>query len=188
MLKNIAKVFICIGVPLFLIPMLIPFVYSLFVWIVGIIFIVAALILFFVESSVEKHNTKVKRRNEIKSKFQQAYSEISMGADFNSVNNKLAKCKETIPAHLASEVVLENGIHRKVFVWHLDWEYVVSKSSGVGVMPIHTSTLNTSGNGMSFSNGTATSFSSGQTTRKAFIQMVFENDKLVAKEQQGLYE
>ena len=73
-------------------------------------------------------------------------------------------------------------------MWYLDWDYVISKSSGVGMMPIHTSTFNTGGNGMSFTNGTATSFSSGKTTQKAFIQMVFENDKLIAKEQQGLYQ
>ena len=84
--------------------------------------------------------------------------------------------------------MLENGINRKMYVWYLDWSYVVSKSSGVGVMPMHSSTINPGGNGVSFSNGTAMGFTNSQTTQKAFIQMVFENDKLVSKEQQGLYQ
>ena len=123
-----------------------------------------------------------------KARLQKVFSEQVMGTPFSEVANRFGDCEAISSPNLVSEIILENGVNRKVYIWNLDWEYVVSKSSGVGVMPIHTTTFNTGGNGMSFSNGTATSFSSGQTTRKAFIQMVFEDNKLVAKEQQGLYE
>jgi len=128
------------------------------------------------------------RNAERKSKLQQTFSSLSIGTTFLVVADRFRDCEAISSPILVSEVLLENGVNRKIYLWHLDWEYVVSKSSGVGVMPIQTSTFNAGGNGISFGNGTATSFSSGQTTRKAFIQMVFENDKLVAKEQQGLYE
>lgn len=137
----------------------------------------------------EKGEVSAKERNIArKQKLQETFSTLSIGTSLGSAIDRFEDCEAISSAVLISERVLENGSNIKVYIWYLDWEYVVSKSSGVGVMPIHTSTFNTGGNGMSFSNGTATSFSSGKTTQKAFIQMVFEDDKLIAKEQQGLYQ
>jgi len=135
-----------------------------------------------------RNQRKVKENTEKKVNIQKVFSSLSTGSSLLLVKDRLGACKSVSSANLVSEVILENGVNRKTYVWYLDWDYVISKSSGVGMMPIHTSTFNTGGNGMSFTNGTATSFSSGKTTQKAFIQMVFENDKLIAKEQQGLYQ
>ena len=137
----------------------------------------------------DSHNKEVKERNaNRKAKLQEIFSEISIGMDYSVISDRFKECEAISTPNLVSEVVLENGLNRKVYVWHLDWEYVVSRSSSVGVMPSQSSTINPGGNGISFSNGTAMGFTNGQTTQKAFIQMVFENDKLVAKEQQGLYQ
>lgn len=153
-----------------------------------LIVLIGLVCLFTVVPAIALSGEGKKRNAERKSKLQQTFSSLSIDTTFSVVKDRFMDCEAISTPILVSEVMLENGVNRKVYMWHLDWEYVVSKSSGVGVMPIHTSSFNTGGNGISFGNGTATSFSSGQTTRKAFIQMVFENDKLIAKEQQGLYE
>lgn len=153
-----------------------------------LIVLIGLVCLFTVVPAIALSGEGKKRNAERKSKLQQTFSSLSTGTTFGVVADRFKNCEAISAPILVSEVILENGVNRKVYMWHLDWEYVVSKASGIGVMPIHTSTFNTGGNGISFNNGTATSFSAGQTTRKAFIQMVFEDNKLVAKEQQGLYE
>ena len=98
--------------------------------------------IFYLPTKVERENEKNKEQ-ENQEKVQNIFLDLSIGMDFSLVTETL---KPYSPhPQLVSEVVLENDINRKIFVWHLDWE-------------------------------------------KAFIKMVFENDKLIAKEQQGLYQ
>lgn len=133
--------------------------------------------------------TTAKERNAArKLKLQETFSSLPIGTTFLVAANRFRQCEAISSPNLVSEVTLENGVNRKVYIWYLDWEYVVSKSSGVGVMPMVGSYMNPSGAGLTFANGTAASFTNSQTTQNAFIQMVFDNDKLVAKEQQGLFQ
>ena len=121
-------------------------------------------------------------------RLQTVFSELSLGTDCAVVEDKFGECEAISASKLVSEVLLENGVNRKVLIWYLDWSYVVSKSSSIGVMPVSGSNISPRGADVSFSYGTATAVTSNQTTQNAFIQMVFDNDKLVAKEQHGLYE
>ena len=149
-----------------------------YIWLVIGLFIGCALLIKGIQhyKSNRPHRTTAKERNAMrKAKLQGVFSELSIGTPFSTVANKLGECEAVSTANLVSEVILENGVNRKVYMWYLDWDYVVSKSSGGVVL-------------YNYANGNSMGAMGGKTTRKAFIQMVFEDNKLVAKEQQGLYE
>lgn len=110
-----------------------------------------------------RNQRKTKEKTEKKLNIQKVFSSLSVGSSLLLVKDRLGACKSISSANLVSEVILENGVNRKVYVWYLDWVDDTYSNNGIAVagMP------------------------KGQ---KAFIKMVFDNDKLVAKEQQGLYQ
>lgn len=134
------------------------------------------------------HDRGVRERNANRlSKIQSIFSKISIGQDYSLIYNEFNSCEAVSTAKLISETMLENGVIRKVYIWYLDWDYTDGTTTSISTMPFQSSTINTGGNGMSFHNGVASNYTTGITSKKAHIQMVFENDKLVAKEQKGLF-
>ena len=136
----------------------------------------------------ESRNAGVRERNVKRlSKLQESFSEIYIGQGYSSIYSKFNSCEGISPPKLLSETKLENGVIRKVYAWYLDWDYTDGTTTSISTMPFQSSTINTGGNGMSVHNGIASNSTTGITSKKAHIQMVFENDKLVAKEQKGLF-
>lgn len=134
------------------------------------------------------HDKGVRERNANRlSKIQSKFSKISIGQEYSVIHNEFNSCEAISKPNLISEEKLKNGVIRKVYIWYLDWDYVDATTTSINTMPFHSSNINTGGNGMSFNNGVANNFSTGITSKKAHIQMVFENGKLVAKEQRGLF-
>ena len=156
-----------------------------------LIMFVIVLVLLFVY--ILSYNAGVRERNALKlkkiEKIQQTFSQQVIGTPLSSVIVRFKSCESISDAILQSEVVLPDGKKKKVYIWYLDWHYTLSEFNGQGYSPYHSSTITLNGGNMAVSNGSGYSMNivSGATTQKAYIRMIFENDILVAKEQQGLF-
>jgi len=73
-----------------------------------------------------------------KEKLRTIFSTLVIGLEYAEVIKCFGDCGRISAPNLVSEILLPNGANRKVYIWYLDWDYVISKSSGVGMMPIHT--------------------------------------------------
>lgn len=134
----------------------------------------------------ERYKEVQERNKKRKKKIQDAFSYISTGDDFFRIKAKFEDLEGVIGYNLESEEKVNNEVIRKIYVWNLDWNYVVSEHSGIGVVPVNMTSY--SNKGTTFTNGYSTSIINYRNTNKAFLRMVFENNKLVFKEQKGLYE
>ena len=86
-----------------------------------------------------------------------------MGTPYSVVADKLKNCEAISSPKLVSETILGNGINRKVYTWQLGWDSVSAYSKR-------------------YDNKYKYNY-----YEKGYIKMVFEDYKLVAKEENGLY-
>ena len=128
-------------------------------------------------------------------------NEAEFKMDLDSAASQIKKEAETklIP-NLISEETLPSGAVRAVYRWDLDIDYITSKTDASGVSTM----LGTaSTHGQSFTNNSpySSTFSASSilnavshqnahstTTEKSYIQMTFEDGKMVKREQKGLFE
>ncbi|WP_143382739.1 hypothetical protein [Flavonifractor sp. An52] len=161
---------------------------SFFFTTVVIICVIAGIIVWNYEA--DKENEGIRKRNaERLEKLRQTFSQQSVGTPLSSVIVRFKSCEAISDAILESEVVLPDGKNRKVYIWYLDWYHTISQFNGRGYSPNYSSTTTLNGGNMAVSHNSGYSMNivSGATTQKAYIRMIFENDMLVAKEQQGLF-
>lgn len=139
--------------------------------------------------AAEKNEGIRKRNAERLEKLKQTFSQQSVGTPLSSVIVRFKSCEAISDAILESEVVLPDGKNRKVYIWYLDWYHTISQFNGRGYSPNYSSTTTLNGENMAVSHNSGYSMNivSGATTQKAYIRMIFENDMLVGKEQQGLF-
>lgn len=139
---------------------------------------------------VDEENKGIRKRNaERLEKLKRTFSQQSVGTPLSTVIVRFKSCEAISDAILESEVVLPDGKNRKVYIWYLDWYHTISQFNGRGYSPNYSSTTTLNGGNMAVSHNSGYSMNivSGATTQKAYIRMIFENDMLVAKEQQGLF-
>lgn len=120
----------------------------------------------------KEQEVTTKRDNKIKKIFEN----IEIGNSLIDVTNIFYNYDRTMTPNLVSETELNNGVRSKVYSWDLGYNYKLSSSISIG----HTYSV---GNGTSSGRiGTTSDY-----IERASIIMVFENDKLVSKEEKGLY-
>lgn len=122
----------------------------------------------------ERERKKADIRLQMKRRFNMSmFNAIANGMSYEQVSGLIRKTSE-----LVSEKLLDNGVLRKTYIWNFG-EYkektAVGISNGLSVLPGNDGGI-----------APTASITSGSLFDRAYIKAVFDDDKLVMKEQKGI--
>ena len=134
----------------------------------------------------KKFEKELKKRQIMIQKVRNRFIQLDINTPYDIAIYHFSDLEGVSAPNLVSEGICENNTERKIVNWNLSWNYVLSNSMGVGTASNYGTSYNAK-SGSSYYSGINNVVTNSTTTARAYIQAVFENGKLIMKEQRGLF-